>query len=200
MLVLGIDPGSIKTGWALLKANGKKIHVVASGILEFNPKVDFLERLTEIRTASKNLFAELAPDEVAFESLIYVKSPQALIKLAQTRGMILSACVESHRGKIFEYSPNLVKSSAVGHGHADKESMRKFLDMTLGKRDYKSHDESDAVAIALCHIINSSRKSLNSSVSNSVAKTSVSKSVKKARSSKGSSSLAQALAHKVGKI
>ncbi len=141
------------TGWALLKSSGSKIHCVSSGVLEFDGKTDFLERLEDIRIKSKSLVKELSPDAIALESLIYVKSPQALIKLAQTRGVILAACLERHHGRIYEYSPNLVKSSAVGHGHANKESVRKFLDMTLGKRDYKTHDESDAVAIALCHIL-----------------------------------------------
>lgn len=188
MLVLGIDPGSVKTGWALLKSSGRKIHVIGSGVLEFNSKVEFLERLSEIRVQSKELLDELRPDVVAFESLIYVKSPQALIKLAQTRGMILSACVESHKGRIFEYSPNLVKSASVGHGHADKESIRKFLDMTLGKRDYKSHDESDAVAVALCHIMNAGAGSTRVNGVSSAAKK---------RPGRG---LAHSLAHKVGNI
>lgn len=183
MLVLGIDPGSVTTGWALLKTHGSKIHFVSSGILKFNPKTDFLERLTEIRKSSVELLEHVSPDEIALESLIYVKSPQSLIKLAQTRGIILSACVEEYQGKIFEYAPNLVKSSSVGHGHADKESIKKFLDMTLGKRDYATHDESDAVAIALCHIINrgKDKKAVPA----------------KARRSAGSG-LAQALAHKIG--
>ena len=154
MLVLGIDPGSINSGWALLKADGNKIHYIASGILKFDAKTDFLNRLGEINIKFKQLISELKPDEISLESLIYVKSPTALIKLAQTRGIILSNLVEKYEGKIFEYSPNLVKSTAVGHGHADKESVQKFLDMMIGKRDYKSHDESDAVAIAICHIIN----------------------------------------------
>ncbi|MCO4755224.1 MAG: crossover junction endodeoxyribonuclease RuvC [Bacteriovoracaceae bacterium] len=183
MLVLGIDPGSVTTGWALLKSQGKKTWIVASGVLEFNSKTEFLERLTQVRLASKRLIEELSPDVVAFESLIYVKSPQALIKLAQTRGVILAACVEKYQGKIFEYSPNLIKSVAVGHGHADKESVRKFLDMTLGKRDYKTHDESDAVAIAFCHIMNSGL--------------SPAKSVPGRKRSSGG--LAGALSHKIGK-
>lgn len=154
MLVLGIDPGSITTGWALLKSEGNKVHYIASGVLKFDSKIDFLDRLTEIKNKTEELIAEIKPHEISLESLIYVKSPTALIKLAQTRGMILSTMVNKFEGKIFEYSPNLVKSTAVGHGHADKESVRKFLDMMLGKRDYSTHDESDAVAIALCHIIN----------------------------------------------
>lgn len=157
MLVLGIDPGSITTGWALLKSHGNKISYIDSGVLEFNQKTKFLDRLSEIKTKSDELLKELQPAEIALESLIYVKSPTALIKLAQTRGMILSSFVETHPGNIYEYSPNLVKSSAVGHGHADKESVRKFLDMMIGKKDYKTHDESDAVAVAICHILNKNK-------------------------------------------
>lgn len=157
MLVLGIDPGSITAGWALLSTQGKKITYVSSGVLKFDQKTNFLDRLSEIKSKSDKLFVELQPTEIAIESLIYVKSPAALIKLAQARGMILSSIVESHAGKIFEYSPNLVKSSAVGHGHADKESVRKFLDMMIGKKDYETHDESDAVAVAICHILNKNK-------------------------------------------
>lgn len=181
MLVLGIDPGSITTGWALLKTHGNKISYVASGVLQFNQKLDFLDRLSEIKEKSDELIKELKPTEIALESLIYVKSPTALIKLAQTRGMILSSMVEEYQGKIYEYSPNLVKSSAVGHGHADKESVRKFLDMMIGKKDYKSHDESDAVAIALCHILNKDKPKT------------------KAKTKKGSGKgLAASLAHRIG--
>lgn len=154
MLILGIDPGSIKTGWALLSTQGRKISYVDSGVLSFNSKTPFLERLTEIKIEVRELLKNHCPDEIALESLIYVKSPTALIKLAQTRGMILSEMVESHQYKIFEYSPNLVKSSAVGHGHADKQSVQKFVQTILGNINFKTHDESDAVAIAICHILN----------------------------------------------
>lgn len=164
MLVLGIDPGSITSGWALLETKGRKIEYVGSGVLEFDKKAQFLERLTQIKEVSDALVAEVDPDEIALESLIFVKSPTSLIKLAQTRGIILSSLVEKYKGRIFEYSPNLIKSTAVGHGHADKESVKKFLDMTIGKREYKTHDESDAVAIALCHILN---KEKNPAVSSS---------------------------------
>lgn len=157
MLTLGIDPGSITTGWALLRSTGKKVEYVDSGVLKFDSKIDFLQRLTEIKFKVDELIKGLNPDDISLESLIYVKSPTTLIKLAQTRGMILSSMVEKYEGRIYEYSPNLVKSSAVGHGHADKESVKKVLDMLLGKRDYKTHDESDAVAIALCHILNKGR-------------------------------------------
>lgn len=178
MLVLGIDPGSVNTGWALLESVGKKVNYVDSGVLSFNASVNFLERLAQIKKLSDNLLERFCPDEVAFESLIFVKNPSSAIKLAQTRGVILSSFVERYQGKIFEYSPTVVKSVASGHGHADKESMKKFMDMVLGKRDYKTHDESDAAAIALCHILNKDSK------------------VSTIKRTKGSRGLAASLAHK----
>jgi crossover junction endodeoxyribonuclease RuvC len=190
-LVLGIDPGSIVTGWALLKSEGKKVHYISSGILKFNKDALFLDRLSEIKKQSEKLIAELKPSEIALESLIYVKSPTALIKLAQARGMILSAMVEKYEGKIFEYSPNLVKSSAVGHGHADKDGVKKVLDMMFGKQDYSTHDESDAVAVALCHILNRNTVVLKAS-----SKTKAGTGQQKTKKSKGG--LAAALAHKIG--
>lgn len=187
MKVLGIDPGSIATGWALIEDKGLKVKYLSSGVLKFDSKTDFLDRLSEIKYKIEELLKEVKPDIIVLESLIYVKSPTSLIKLAQARGVILSAMVESHAGKIFEYSPNLVKSTAVGHGHADKESVQKFLDMMIGKQNYETHDESDAVAVALCHILNKG-KIINKPKSKK-------KSVKAKKAGNG---LASALAHKIG--
>lgn len=154
MLVLGIDPGSIVTGWALVESHGNKVRYINSGVLRFDNKTDFLPRLAQVQTQMLSLLELYTPDEIALESLIYVKSPTALSKLAQTRGVIISTFIQNYKHRIFEYSPNLVKSTAVGHGHADKTSIQKFLHTLLGKREYQTHDESDAVAIALCHILN----------------------------------------------
>lgn len=182
MIVLGIDPGSITSGWALLKIEGNKTVYLKSGILSFDKKTNFLERTSEIKYKFEKLIKDLSPDEISLESLIYVKSPTALIKLAQTRGIILSVITEKYTNRIFEYSPNFVKSTAVGHGHATKESVKKFLDMVLGKVDYQTHDESDAVAIALCHILNRNNALLN---------------MGKSKKSKAGSGMAGALAHKI---
>lgn len=152
MLILGIDPGSIRTGWGLIRKEGRKIHYVDSGVLSFKEK-DFLARIPGMKEQIKQVLKQCQPDAISMESLIYVKSPTALIKLAQTRGVILSALSDKYSKKIFEYSPNYVKSQTVGHGHADKASVQKFLQMTLGKDNFKSDDESDALAIAICHAL-----------------------------------------------
>lgn len=157
MIVLAIDPGSRTAGYALLKKEGRKISYIASGILKFNPNHEFLERVSDIFEQIKALVSAYKPDQVALESLIFVKSPTALIKLAQSRGVMLAALGKEYDHKIFEYSPNEIKATVTGHGHADKEGIQKVLKQYLGLENFKTHDESDAVAIALCHLLNEGR-------------------------------------------
>lgn len=154
MIVLAIDPGSITAGYALLEKQGRKINYLASGVLNFDGKTEFLHRVKDIYDQTLTLVEKFQPNEIALESLIFVKSPTALIKLAQSRGTMLAALTQTYHQKIYEYSPNLVKSTVTGHGHADKEGIQKFLKQYLGLSDFKTHDESDAVAIALCHLLN----------------------------------------------
>jgi crossover junction endodeoxyribonuclease RuvC len=154
LITLAIDPGSVTAGYALLQKEGRKITYLASGILRFNAKQVFLHRAKDIHEQTLRLLEQYRPDDIALESLIFAKDPSALIKLAQARGIMLGALAPTHHERIFEYSPNLVKSTVTGHGHADKESIQKFLGQYLGVREFKTHDESDALAIALCHLLN----------------------------------------------
>jgi crossover junction endodeoxyribonuclease RuvC len=183
MIVLAIDPGSVTAGYALLQKDGRKVHYIASGILKFNSSDEFLHRVKDIYDQTMKLMDQYQPDEVALESLIFVKSPAALIKLAQSRGTMLAALSQKYHQKIYEYSPNLVKSSVTGHGHADKEGVQKVLKQYLGLSDFKTHDESDAVAIALCHILNHGQLLV--------------KTPRKKASKKSGNGLASALAHKI---
>jgi crossover junction endodeoxyribonuclease RuvC len=144
----------VTAGYAILQKDGRKINYITSGILRFDSEVEFLHRVKDIYEQTFELIEKHQPDEVALESLIFVKSPAALIKLAQSRGTMLAALSHKYHQKIYEYSPNLVKSTVTGHGHADKEGIQKFLLQYLGLSNFKTHDESDAVAIALCHLLN----------------------------------------------
>lgn len=157
MIVLAIDPGSVTAGYALLQKEGRKINYLASGILKFRAGDEFLHRVKDIYDQTLKLIEEHQPDEIALESLIFVKSPTALIKLAQSRGTMLAALTQKYHEKIFEYSPNLIKATVTGHGHADKEGIQKFISQYLGIKEFKTHDESDALAIALCHLLNHGR-------------------------------------------
>ncbi len=149
--ILAIDPGSRKTGFAIIEVKGKKFTYIDSGVIDFYQGKEFLERLGDIHRMTQELVVKYQPDEVAIESLIYVKSHTALIKLSQARGAMLGALVDALPGKIYEYSPNLIKQMSTGHGHATKERMQKSLQLVFGVREFSGHDESDALAVALCH-------------------------------------------------
>lgn len=154
MKILGIDPGSRKTGWALIEVQGNKMKYLLSGVLRFEEYDFFLDRLSHIYKALKDLSKTYQPEEIAFESLIYVKSIESLTKLAEARGAMIAAVYEDCHGKVFEYSPNLIKSSVCGHGHATKEAIDKTMQLMYGKIQFKTSDESDALAIATCHALN----------------------------------------------
>lgn len=158
MIILGIDPGSRKAGYALIEVQGKKISYIASGVLKYDHVDEFIDRLGMIYQSCDELMTKFKPDEVSVEALIYVKSVEALSKLAQARGAMVAAFSRSLQGKIYEYSPNTVKSSVTGHGHADKEAIDKAMTMMFGKLTFKTSDESDALAIAVCHALNRNMK------------------------------------------
>jgi crossover junction endodeoxyribonuclease RuvC len=158
VIILGIDPGSRKAGYALIDVQGKKISYIASGVLKYDHVDEFLERLGMIYQTCDELMTRYQPDEVSVEALIYVKSVDALSKLAQARGAMIAAFSRTHLGRIYEYAPNAVKSSVTGHGHADKESIDKAMTMMFGKLTFKTSDESDALAIAVCHALNRNMK------------------------------------------
>lgn len=153
MIILGIDPGSRKTGYGVVRLEGRKLIYVESGVLDFDVKEEFIDRIAPICRAAGELGARLAVNAIAVESLIYTKSVTSLAKLAQTRGAILAGLLQSYEGRIFEYAPNLIKSTVTGHGHTDKAGIEKVVGMLLGLKSFKSHDEADALAIAITHAL-----------------------------------------------
>ncbi len=154
MIILGIDPGSRFLGFAVIDDTGRELKYIESGVLRYDKYDNFLDRLWPIFVSAKDLINKYRPDVISIESLIYVKSVTSLAKLAQARGAVLTAFLETHQGRIFEYSPNLVKMSVSGDGHADKVSIQKSLEFLFKKSNFSSYDESDALAIAVCHAMN----------------------------------------------
>ena len=159
--ILGIDPGSRKAGFGLIEKNNGQIKYLTSGTLSYDSKSNFLDRLSFIYESCQELETLYHPDEIAIESLVFVKNISSLAKLAQARGAMIAAFTKSYRGKIFEYSPTMVKASLTGHGHADKEGIQKGLRMMFGPKIFKTSDESDALAIAVCHSLMKNQRSLS---------------------------------------
>ncbi len=162
MRVLGIDPGSRRAGYGLLEIQGQKVRYLTSGVLRYDRINKFIDRISPIYESCQELREKLEFDEIAFESLIYAKNPTSLIKLAQARGAMLAAFAKQYQGKIFEYAPNLVKTTVSGDGHAGKESIQRGLAMIFGRMDFSTHDESDALAVALTHALHRRRSARRS--------------------------------------
>ena len=149
--ILGLDPGSLKAGYALIEISGKDTSIISSGFVDLRGEKDFFLRLGLLNDFFLGFLKEHGSDfEVSVESLIHVKNVNSLAKLSQARGAMLSALI-SKGCKVYEYAPNLIKSSVAGYGHASKDSLAKALSFLFPQHSFSSDDESDALALALCH-------------------------------------------------
>ena len=155
MRIIGIDPGSRVAGYGIVEFNGANFKYIASGVVRSSLEGDFLDRLPFIYKQFHEVFQQYRPEHLAIESLIHVKNVSSLAKLAQARGAMLAA-VGNLSLETFEYSPNKVKATVSGFGHADKVMINRSIEVLLGEKiDFATHDESDALAIAITHGINS---------------------------------------------
>lgn len=149
--ILGIDPGSAATGYALLEVAGERMRLIECGTLRPSRHGTFGERLAELGDSLESLLATGLPDEAAVENLFHAVNAGSSLKLAHARGVLL--CVLARRGlPIAEYTPLQVKKAVSGYGLADKDSLGALVERLLAvPRGTLSRDASDAAAVALCH-------------------------------------------------
>lgn len=149
--ILGIDPGSRATGYALIEARGSAIRVLRHDQLRPSPSLPFHVRLLRIADGLGELVEEYAPTEAAVEDLFHSVNPRSALQLAHMRGAIL---LELARREValFTYAPRAVKKAVTGVGSAGKEQVRAMLERLLHVRlEGLPADVSDALAVALCH-------------------------------------------------
>ena len=151
--VLAVDPGSRSLGFGVVDFTERELSYIDSRAFDYCDAKSYFDRLSLIYQDISKIVQEYEPSEIAMEGLIYVKSPTALIKLAQARGAMIASFADKFPEKVFEYAPNLVKSTVTGHGHAGKKNVESMVQAMLGVDNFSSHDESDALAVALCHIL-----------------------------------------------
>ncbi len=151
MIVLGVDPGSIRTGWGVIERRGPRLHFIAAGTIDAGRGSDMGARLCEIHQALQAVIAQHAPAEMAVEDVFYAKFARSVIKLGQARGIALLAGAQAGL-PIAEYPPALVKRSVAGRGQADKQQVARIVGAILGLRgDLPNVDATDALAIAITH-------------------------------------------------
>jgi crossover junction endodeoxyribonuclease RuvC len=159
MVVLGIDPGTIVTGFGVVARRGTALKLIASGTILNSSRTTIPERLHKIFDSLQVVLSEHHPDEFAIESAFYGKNAQSALKLGHARGVCLLAAVQ-HGLEPAEYSPREVKQAIVGNGNASKEQVQFMVKALLGlKGKTMAVDASDAIAIALCHLHRKTRPS-----------------------------------------
>ncbi len=147
--ILGVDPGSRATGWALVGGTPERPHVLACGVIKTRARLPFGERLATIQDRFVEILAEHHPELAAVESPFHGVSARASLQLAHARGVILASLSRAGVSTV-EYSPAEIKKTVTGSGRASKEQVAYMVERLAGTKT-SSHDLSDAVAVALCH-------------------------------------------------
>ena len=147
--ILGLDPGSQRTGYAIVETQAGRIAYIVSGAIRTRGE-SLTERLQEIFVGVESLTSEFRPDEVAIERVFMHRNADSALKLGQARGAALSATF-AVRPRVFEYAPREVKLAVVGTGGAQKEQVQLMVKRLLNIAGPLAEDAADALAIAMCH-------------------------------------------------
>ena len=150
MRILGIDPGSRKTGYGLIEHSNNKSRHLDSGFIRLNEKETLIERLLMLSTELEKIIDRLNPNCGAIEKIFYAKNAQSALSLAHARGVILLKFSEKQL-PIHEYQALKVKQTVVGAGRADKEQIKHMVKILLKINDSLQEDQADALAVALTH-------------------------------------------------
>ena len=148
-VILGIDPGSRKTGFGVISVRGSRQEYVASGVIRL-PLVALADRLKIIFDGISEIIDMHGPDEVAVEEVFMAKSAGSALKLGQARGAAIVACV-NREIIVAEYTARQIKQSVVGTGAAQKEQVQHMVMTLLKLPACPQEDAADALAAALCH-------------------------------------------------
>ena len=147
--ILGIDPGSRKTGFGIIEIEGRKIHHIINGRLLVGDG-DFPGRLKQIFEGLTDIIERYQPDMMAIEKVFLHKNADSALKLGQARGAAICAGV-SHNLTVHEYSATQIKKAVVGNGHAKKEQVQYMMSVILSLPEMPQEDAADALACALTH-------------------------------------------------
>ena len=150
MRFIGLDPGLRQTGWGIVAIQGNRMRHVADGVVISDASCSLAERLVQLHDGLAAVIREYAPQEAAVEETFVNANPTSTLKLGQARGIAL--LVPAQAGvPVFEYTPNQVKKTVVGSGHAAKQQLALMVTTLLPGSDAATPDAADALAVAICH-------------------------------------------------
>lgn len=149
MRILGIDPGSVKTGYGVINVVARNIECVDYGIIKLG-KAPMNDRLRTIFIDIQSLIKTHQPDHVAIESVFVSRGLQSALKLGHARGAAICAAVTLDLA-VSEYAPRQIKQAITGKGGAAKQQVQYMVGMLLNISKPIQEDAADALAVAICH-------------------------------------------------
>lgn len=155
MIILGVDPGSIRTGWGVIERRGPRLRGIASGVIQAGAGRDLHLRLHTIHEQLVEVIRTHNPQSMAVEDVFFAKNARSALVLGQARGVCLLAGASAGLA-VVAYSPALVKRSVAGRGQAPKDQLARIVGAMLQLKTLPLADATDALAIAITHA-NSSR-------------------------------------------
>jgi crossover junction endodeoxyribonuclease RuvC len=148
--VLGLDPGTERTGYGCIESCDDRLQLVASGVLRLG-RGALGGRLAHLHAAVLDLLDTHRPQACAIEGIFHQHHARSALVLGHARGVCLLAAAEREI-PVVEYAPAAVKRVVTGNGAADKQQVEGMVARLLGSAPGATFDESDAIAIALCHV------------------------------------------------
>lgn len=150
--VIGIDPGTATTGWAILEEKNGKISAVAFGHISTSKNNTEEHRLLEISEDIDSIIKKHRPTEASVEKLFFFKNQKTIIQVGQSRGALLLTLAQKGV-KVASYTPLQVKQAMTGYGRAEKQQVQLMAKSILNLKSLpKPDDVADAIAVALCHL------------------------------------------------
>lgn len=148
-VVLGIDPGYDRLGWAVGTVTNRNFTLLECGLVQTVKTDTFYDRLKEIQQAIEKVITQYEPSHMAIETLVAAKNAPTVVAVAQVRGLLIGKALEAGM-QIGEYAPSQVKLAVTGYGRASKADVARMVE-TLTKTSMAGYkdDAIDAVAIAI---------------------------------------------------
>ena len=150
-IILGIDPGTVIMGYAVVAAEGSKLKLLHMDVLKLISQKDTYQRLEIIFSKVCELIKIYQPNMFAIEAPFFGKNVQSMLKLGRAQGVAIAAAMQASL-PVTEYAPKKVKQSITGNGNSTKEQVFKMLQRIIQLEEAPHFfDATDALAVALCH-------------------------------------------------
>ncbi len=153
MLVIGIDPGTARTGFGLVRlTQGGALDAIEFGVISTPADLQMPRRLLHLYNDLNQLLQRYAPVSGAVEKLYFQRNVSTALSVGQARGVALLSLSQADI-PVSEYNPREIKQAVAGYGAADKQQIQEMVRTLLGLESTPRPDDvADALAVAICHI------------------------------------------------